>query len=278
MKQYLDLCERILSEGTRKSNRTGTDTISIFGHQMCFDLSKGFPLITTKKMHLKSIIHELIWFISGSSNIKYLKDNGVTIWDEWADENGELGPVYGVQWRKWLAVDGSPEKGFINPGFKSIKFIDQLDWLQNEIRRNPDNRRLILSAWNVGEIDKMALPPCHCFAQFYVVDGKLSCQMYQRSCDTFLGVPFNIASYALFTMMMAHVTGLQPGNFIHTLGDAHFYVNHLAQINLQLTREPRELPTMYINPMVKSIFDFKYTDFMLEGYNPHPTIKGDISV
>ena len=288
MKQYLDLCKTILNEGTKKEDRTGTGTISYFGYQMRYDLSKGFPLVTTKKVHLKSIIHELLWFISGSTNIKYLVDNDVKIWNDWpydiykksdafqgetieefaekikasdefAKKWGNLGPVYGKQWRNFGGVD-------------------QLADLINQIQNNPTSRRLIISAWNVPEIKDMALPPCHCFMQFYVNDGKLSCQLYQRSADVFLGVPFNIASYALFTMMIAQVTGLKPGVFVHTLGDAHIYLNHIEQINLQLSREPRELPTMKINPNVKSIFDFKYEDFELENYNPHGRIKGKVAV
>lgn len=288
MKQYLDLCRTILNNGTKKEDRTGTGTISYFGYQMRFDLSEGFPLVTTKKVHLKSIIHELLWFISGSTNIKYLVDNDVKIWNDWpydiykksnefkgetieefaakikesnefAEKWGNLGPVYGKQWRNFGGVD-------------------QLADLINQIQNNPTSRRLIISAWNVPEIKDMALPPCHCFMQFYVNDGKLSCQLYQRSADVFLGVPFNIASYALFTMMIAQVTGLKPGVFVHTIGDAHIYLNHLEQIDLQLSREPRELPTMKINPNVKSIFDFKYEDFELENYNPHGRIKGKVAV
>lgn len=264
MKQYLDLCKHILEDGVKKEDRTGTGTYSIFGHQMRFDLQKGFPLITTKKVHLKSIIYELLWFISGNTNIKYLKDNGVKIWDEWADENGELGPVYGHQWRSWDTADG--------------RSIDQLSQVIDQIKNNPDSRRLIVCSWNVGQIDKMALPPCHCFFQFYVANGKLSCMLYQRSCDMFLGVPFNIASYALLTMMVAQCCSLEPGEFVHTFGDAHIYSNHIEQIKLQLSREPRPLPQMRINPDVKSIFDFKYEDFELIGYDPYPTIKGAVSV
>ena len=264
MRQYLDLAERILNEGVEKVDRTGTGTISVFGHQMRFDLNEGFPLLTTKKLHLRSIIYELLWFINGDTNIKYLTDNGVRIWNEWADENGDLGPVYGHQWRSWDAADG--------------RSIDQLSEVIDTIKNNPDSRRMIVCAWNPGDIDKMALPPCHCLFQFYVADGKLSCMLYQRSCDLFLGVPFNIASYALLTMMIAQVCDLKLGDFVHTLGDAHIYKNHIEQIKLQLTREPRPLPTMKINPDVKSIFDFKYEDFELCGYDPHPHIKGVVSV
>ena len=264
MQPYHDLMQLILDEGTMKSDRTGTGTKSIFGHQMRFDLSKGFPLITTKKVHLKSIIHELLWFIKGDTNIKYLKDNGVSIWDEWADENGELGPVYGQQWRSWKTADG--------------RVIDQLANVVEQIKKNPDSRRLLVVAFNPGEVDKMALPPCHAFFQFYVANGKLSCQLYQRSGDVFLGVPFNIASYALLTMMIAQVTGLKAGEFIHTLGDAHLYSNHFEQAKLQLSREHRPAPTMWMNPEVKSIFDFKFEDFKLEGYDPHPAIKAPVAV
>ena len=264
MKQYLELLERIMREGTVKGDRTGTGTKSIFGHQMRFDLSQGFPALTTKKLHLKSIIHELLWFLRGDTNIKYLHDNGVSIWDEWADENGNLGHVYGYQWRSWPTPDGGG--------------IDQIAQVVEQIRSNPDSRRLIVSAWNVAEVDKMALPPCHTLFQFYVADGRLSCQLYQRSGDVFLGVPFNIASYALLTMMMAQVTGLAADEFVHTLGDAHLYLNHLEQAALQLSRTPRRLPTMKINPDVRSIFDFKYEDFSLEGYDPYPTIKAPIAV
>lgn len=288
MKQYLDLCRKILDEGVKKEDRTCTGTISYFGYQMRFDLSEGFPLLTTKRVHLKSIIHELLWFIKGDTNIKYLVDNDVRIWNDWpyaayekseefqgetieefalkvkesdefAEKWGRLGPVYGKQWRDFFGVD-------------------QLEWLINEIKTNPDSRRLIISAWNPAQISQMALPPCHCFMQFYVVDGKLSCQLYQRSADVFLGVPFNIASYSLFTMMIAQVCGLKPGTFVHTLGDAHIYNNLLEQVNKQLTREPRELPTMKINPEIKSIYDFKYEDFELENYNPHKGIKGKVAV
>lgn len=264
MKQFQDLLKTILSEGVEKSDRTGTGTRSIFGYQMRFNLADGFPLLTTKKLHLRSIIHELLWFINGDTNVKYLNDNKVTIWDEWADENGELGPIYGYQWRKWKTPDGST--------------IDQLSQVVDSIKNNPDSRRHIVSAWNVSDIDKMKLPPCHVLFQFYVADGKLSCQLYQRSADVFLGVPFNIASYALLTLMMAQVTGLKPGTFVHTLGDAHIYLNHEEQVNLQLSREPLPLPTMCLNPSIDSIFDFKYEDFMLEGYNSHPSIKADIAV
>lgn len=264
MKQYLDLMQHVLDHGTQKHDRTGTGTISVFGYQMRFNLQEGFPMVTTKKLHLKSIIHELIWFLSGDTNIKYLKDNGVRIWDEWADEAGNLGPVYGSQWRSWPKPDG--EK------------IDQISQIVNMIKNNPDSRRIIVSAWNVAEIENMALPPCHAFFQFYVAEGKLSCQLYQRSADIFLGVPFNIASYALLTMMVAQVCGLQYGDFIHTLGDAHLYNNHIEQAKLQLSRDPRPLPTMEINPEVKSIFDFKYEDFTLTNYDPHPHIKGVVAV
>ncbi|MAC96489.1 MAG: thymidylate synthase [Flavobacteriales bacterium] len=264
MQQYHDLIQRILKEGTKKEDRTGTGTISVFGHQMRFDLSEGFPLVTTKKVHLRSIIHELLWFLSGDTNISYLKENGVSIWDEWADEEGNLGPVYGSQWRSWPTADG--------------KHIDQIKKVIDQLKNNPDSRRIIVSAWNVAEIENMALPPCHAFFQFYVADGKLSCQLYQRSADTFLGVPFNIASYALLTMMMAQVCGLKAGDFVHTFGDAHLYSNHLGQAKLQLSREIRPLPKMKINPEVKSIFDFKYEDFKLEGYDPHPHIKAAVAV
>ena len=264
MKPYLDLMRTILENGADKGDRTGTGTRSIFGYQMRFDLRDGFPLLTTKKLHLRSIIHELLWFLQGSTNIAYLKENGVSIWDEWADEHGELGPIYGHQWRSWDCADG--------------RTVDQIAQLIHDIQHNPDSRRLIVSAWNVGEIDRMALPPCHVMFQFYVNDGQLSCQLYQRSADVFLGVPFNIASYALLLMMVAQVTGLEPRYFIHTLGDAHLYNNHLEQAQLQLTREPRQLPVMRITPEVKSIFDFHYEDFTLEGYDPHPHIKADVSV
>lgn len=264
MRQYLNMLEHILENGTKKEDRTGTGTISVFGHQMRFDLSKGFPMVTTKKLHLKSIIHELLWFLDGDTNIKYLQDNGVRIWNEWADENGELGPVYGHQWRSWPTPDG--------------KTIDQISNVVNQIKNNPDSRRLIVSAWNVADVDNMALPPCHCLFQFYVANGKLSCQLYQRSADVFLGVPFNISSYALLTMMMAQVCDLEPGDFVHTFGDAHIYLNHIEQVKLQLTREPKELPTFKINPEIKSIFDFKFEDFILENYDAHPHIKGEVSV
>ena len=264
MKQYLSLLQRILDEGTVKTDRTGTGTKSIFGHQMRFDLNEGFPLLTTKKLHLKSIIHELLWFLRGDTNIAYLKANGVSIWDEWADENGDLGPVYGQQWRSWPDYKGGT--------------IDQISNVVEMIRHNPDSRRMIVTAWNPAEIEQMALPPCHCLFQFYVADGRLSLQLYQRSADTFLGVPFNIASYALLLLMMAQVTGLKAGEFIHTTGDTHLYLNHLEQARLQLTREPRPLPKMRINPEVSSIFDFKYEDFQLTDYNPHPHIKAAVSV
>ena len=264
MKQYLSLLQRILDEGTVKTDRTGTGTKSIFGHQMRFDLNDGFPLLTTKKLHLKSIIHELLWFLRGDTNIAYLKANGVSIWDEWADENGDLGPVYGQQWRSWPDYKGGT--------------IDQISNVVEMIRHNPDSRRMIVTAWNPAEIEQMALPPCHCLFQFYVADGRLSLQLYQRSADTFLGVPFNIASYALLLLMMAQVTGLKAGEFIHTTGDTHLYLNHLEQARLQLTREPRPLPKMLINPEVSSIFDFKYEDFQLTDYNPHPHIKAAVSV
>lgn len=264
MQQYLDLLKRIVAEGTQKGDRTGTGTRSVFGHQMRFDLSEGFPVLTTKKLHLRSIIHELLWFLKGDTNIKYLHDNNVTIWDEWADENGDLGPVYGYQWRSWPTPDG--------------QHIDQIAQVVDSIANNPDSRRHIVSAWNVAEVGKMALPPCHALFQFYVAEGRLSCQLYQRSADVFLGVPFNIASYALLTMMVAQVTGLRAGDFVHTLGDAHLYLNHMEQVELQLTREPRALPVMEINPDVRSIFDFRYEDFNLVGYDPHPTIKAPIAV
>jgi thymidylate synthase len=264
MKQYLDLLSHVMKNGYRKSDRTGTGTISVFGYQMRFDLQEGFPLLTTKKLHLRSILHELLWFLKGSTNTRYLVENGVTIWDEWADENGELGHIYGYQWRSWPKQDGS--------------FVDQISNVAESLKTNPDSRRHIVSAWNVGELDKMALPPCHLLFQFYVAGGRLSCQMYQRSCDIFLGVPFNIASYALLTMMMAQATGLEPGEFIHTLGDAHIYLNHIDQVNLQLTREPYPLPRMVMNPGIKNIFDFKYEDFALQNYQAHPHIKGQIAV
>ncbi len=264
MQQYLDLARRILSEGNKRGDRTGTGTISVFGHQMTFDLADGFPLLTTKKLHTKSIIYELLWFLRGDTNVHYLQEHGVRIWNEWADENGELGPVYGHQWRSWPAHDGST--------------IDQIKNVVEMIKTNPESRRLIVSAWNVADIDQMKLPPCHTMFQFYVADGRLSCQLYQRSGDVFLGVPFNIASYALLTMMMAQVCGLKPGKFVHTLGDAHIYLNHIDQINLQLTREPYPLPTMKINPDVKDIFSFQYEDFELENYQCWPHIKGEVAV
>ena len=264
MKQYLDILDRILREGTQKGDRTGTGTISIFGTQSRYNLEDGFPLLTTKKLHLKSIIYELLWFLKGDTNVKYLQDNGVRIWNEWADENGELGPVYGHQWRSWPDYNGG--------------VIDQISQVVDQLKHNPDSRRMIVSAWNVAEVNEMALPPCHTIFQFYVADGRLSLQLYQRSADTFLGVPFNIASYALLLQMMAQVTGLKPGDFIHTTGDTHLYLNHLDQARLQLTRTPRPLPVMKINPDVKSIFDFQYEDFQLEGYDPYPHIKAVFSV
>lgn len=264
MRQYLYFMKHVLNHGTKKSDRTGTGTVSIFGYQMRFNLAEGFPLATTKKCHLKSIIHELLWFLQGDTNIRYLNENGVKIWDEWADEDGNLGPVYGKQWRSWTATDGH--------------IIDQISDVIEQIKCNPDSRRLIVSAWNVGELDQMALAPCHILFQFYVSEGKLSCQLYQRSADIFLGVPFNIASYALLTLMMAQVCGLKPGDFVHTFGDAHLYLNHLEQAELQLSREPRSLPVMHINPNVKSIFDFKFEDFSLDGYDPHPAIKAAVAV
>jgi thymidylate synthase len=264
MKQYLDLMRHVMETGTQKHDRTGTGTISVFGYQMRFNLQDGFPLVTTKKLHLKSIIHELIWFLTGDTNIAYLKENGVRIWDEWADADGNLGPVYGYQWRSWPTPDGG--------------HIDQISQVVNQIKNNPDSRRMIVSAWNVADVNQMALPPCHSLFQFYVLDGKLSCQLYQRSADIFLGVPFNIASYALLTMMMAQVCGLEYGDFIHTFGDAHIYNNHLEQAKLQLSRDPKPLPTMKINPDVKDIFAFKYEDFTLENYDPHPHIKGIVAV
>ena len=264
MKQYLDLLKHIRDNGVVKQDRTGIGTKSIFGYQMRFDLQQGFPLLTTKKVHLKSIIYELLWFISGDTNIKYLKEHGVSIWDEWANTNGDLGPVYGHQWRSWPTPDG--------------KSIDQLANVIDTIKNNPDSRRILVSAWNPGEVDKMALPPCHCLFQFYVAEGKLSCQLYQRSADTFLGVPFNIASYSLLTMMIAQVCGLQPGEFIHTTGDTHLYLNHIEQVDLQLSREPRALPKMIINPEVTDLFSFKYEDFRLEGYEPWPTIKAPVAI
>jgi thymidylate synthase len=264
MKQYQDLMRHVLETGNQKHDRTGTGTISVFGYQMRFNLKEGFPVVTTKKLHLKSIIHELLWFLSGDTNIKYLKENGVKIWDEWADAEGNLGPVYGYQWRSWPTPDGS--------------HIDQISQIVQQIKNNPDSRRIIVSAWNVADVNKMALPPCHCLFQFYVADGKLSCQLYQRSADIFLGVPFNIASYALLTLMLAQVCDLEPGDFIHTLGDAHIYNNHLEQANLQLSREPRTLPTMRINPEVKDIFSFTFEDFTLENYDPMPHIKAQVAV
>jgi thymidylate synthase len=264
LKQYLELCKHVLENGTIKEDRTGTGTISTFGYQMRFNLAEGFPLLTTKKLHIKSIIHELLWFLKGDTNIKYLQENGVRIWNEWADEEGNLGPVYGHQWRSWSSPDGQT--------------IDQISELIDQIKNNPDSRRLIVNAWNVGEIDKMALAPCHCLFQFYVSKGKLSCQLYQRSADVFLGVPFNIASYALLTYMVAHVCDLEPGEFIHTFGDVHIYRNHLDQVNLQMDRELRSKPKLVINPEVKNIFDFKFEDFTLEDYDPHPHIKGVVSV
>jgi thymidylate synthase len=264
VKQYLDLMQHVLDNGARKEDRTGTGTLSVFGYQMRFDLAAGFPALTTKKLHLRSIIHELLWFLKGDTNIGYLRDNGVSIWDEWADANGDLGPVYGYQWRSWPAADG--------------RHIDQISQVLEQIRNNPDSRRIIVSAWNVGEIDNMALPPCHAFFQFYVADGRLSCQLYQRSADIFLGVPFNIASYALLTMMMAQATGLKYGEFVHTLGDAHLYSNHLEQARTQLQREPRRLPTLRINPDVTDLFAFSFDDFELVDYAPHPHIKAPVAV
>lgn len=263
MQQYLQLMKHVLDTGAKKEDRTGTGTLSVFGYQMRFDLSQGFPLVTTKKLHLKSIIHELLWFLKGDTNIAYLNENGVKIWDEWADENGNLGPVYGAQWRSWSSASGP---------------VDQISQLIHQIKTNPDSRRHLVNAWNVGEIDKMALPPCHILFQFYVANGKLSCQLYQRSADIFLGVPFNIASYALFTMMIAQVCDLQPGEFIHTFGDAHLYSNHLEQARLQLTRQPRKLPVMTLNPEVKDIFGFRFEDFTLSDYDPHPHIKAKVAV
>lgn len=264
MKQYHDLLEHILQSGVKKEDRTGTGTISVFGYQMRFDLNEGFPCITTKKLHLRSIIHELLWFLKGDTNIQYLKENNVSIWDEWADENGNLGPVYGSQWRSWPTADG--------------RHIDQIKQVIDQLKKNPDSRRIIVSAWNVGEIEKMALPPCHAFFQFYVAEGKLSCQLYQRSADTFLGVPFNIASYALLTIMLAQVCGLKPGDFVHTLGDAHLYSNHLDQAKLQLTRDFKPLPQMKINPNVNDLFAFKFEDFELINYDPHPHIKAAVAI
>ncbi|MET0103794.1 MAG: thymidylate synthase [Sedimenticola sp.] len=264
MRQYLDLMRHVRDNGIRKEDRTGTGTVSVFGYQMRFDLAEGFPVVTTKKLHLRSIIHELLWFLQGDTNIRYLKENGVSIWDEWADENGDLGPVYGYQWRSWPAPNGES--------------IDQITQLVEQIRNNPDSRRLMVSAWNPADVEHMALPPCHCLFQFYVAEGRLSCQLYQRSADIFLGVPFNIASYALLTLMIAQVTGLEPGEFVHTFGDAHLYLNHLEQVETQLSREPLPLPTMKLNPDVKSVFDFRYEDFELVGYEAHPHIKAPVAV
>jgi thymidylate synthase len=264
MQAYLDLLRRVLQEGVAKSDRTGTGTRSLFGHQMRFDLEQGFPLVTTKKLHLKSIVHELLWFIAGDTNVRYLRDNGVTIWDEWADEDGELGPVYGRQWRSWRKPDGGT--------------VDQIRWVLDEIRRNPDSRRLVVSAWNPAELDQMALAPCHCLFQFYVADGRLSCQLYQRSADVFLGVPFNIASYALLTAMVAQVTGYRPGDFVHSFGDVHLYSNHVEQAREQLSREARPLPRLKLNPAVKSLFDFTFEDVLIEGYDPHPAIRAPVAV
>jgi thymidylate synthase len=264
MQAYHDLLRRILDEGVKKSDRTGTGTISVFGHQMRFDLSQGFPLVTTKKVHTRAIIHELLWFLAGDTNIGYLRQNNVTIWDEWADANGDLGPVYGKQWRSWAKPDGGT--------------IDQIAQLVSDIRTNPDSRRLIISAWNPADLDKMALAPCHCLFQFYVAEGRLSCQLYQRSADVFLGVPFNIASYALLTIMLAQVTGLQPGDFVHSFGDAHLYLNHLEQARLQLSRGPKPLPTLRLNPAIRSLFDFRFEDIVIENYDPHPAIKAEVSV
>ena len=264
MQQYLDLMRRVRTQGARKTDRTDTGTLSVFGHQMRFDLTEGFPLVTTKKLHVKSIIHELIWFLQGDTNTKYLNAHGVSIWDAWADENGDLGPVYGQQWRSWATPDG--------------RTIDQIQEVVETLKTNPDSRRIIVTAWNPADIPDMALAPCHCLFQFYVAEGRLSCQLYQRSADVFLGVPFNIASYALLTLMMAQVTGLKPGEFIHTFGDAHLYLNHLEQADLQLSRTPRPLPVMHLNPDVRSIFDFKFEDFRLEGYEPHPRIKADVAI
>ena len=264
MQPYLDLVRHVLTQGVKKSDRTGTGTLSVFGHQLRFNLAQGFPLLTTKKLHLKSIIHELLWFLRGDTNIRYLKENGVSIWNEWADENGDLGPVYGYQWRSWPTADG--------------RHVDQIAQVVDQIRRQPDSRRMLVCAWNVGEVEKMALPPCHVLFQFYVADGKLSCQLYQRSADIFLGVPFNIASYALLTLMIAQVAGLQPGDFIHTLGDTHLYMNHLEQARTQLEREPRALPQMRLNPEKKNLEDFVYDDFELLNYDPHPAIKAPVAV
>src|SRR5688572_29170673 len=264
MQQYLDLMRQVRDQGARKSDRTGTGTLSVFVHQMRFDLARGFPLLTTKKLHLRSIIHELLWFLRGDTNVKYLRDNGVSIWDEWADKDGNLGPVYGYQWRSWPAADG--------------KHIDQVSQVLEQIRKNPDSRRLLVNAWNVGEVSKMALPPCHILFQFYVAEGKLSCQLYQRSADLFLGVPFNIASYALLTHMVAHVCGLEPGDFVHTFGDVHIYSNHMEQVDLQLSRDPRPLPKLYLNPEVKDLFGFSYDDIRIDDYNPWPAIKAAVAV
>lgn len=264
MQTYLDLMQRILAEGVRKGDRTGTGILSVFGAQLRFDLSEGFPLLTTKRVHIRSIVHELLWFLRGETNVRYLHDNGVTIWDEWMDENGDLGPVYGKQWRSWAAPDG--------------RTIDQISDVLSEIKTNPNSRRMIVSAWNPADLDKMALAPCHCLFQFYVADGKLSCQLYQRSADLFLGVPFNIASYALLTHMMAQVTGLKPGDFVHTFGDTHLYLNHLEQAREQLTRTPRPLPQLKLNPAVKSLFDFRFEDISVENYDPHPAIKAPVAV
>ena len=264
MRAYHDLLTRILTEGVRKEDRTGTGTLSVFGHQMRFDLADGFPLVTTKQLHLRSIIHELLWFLKGDTNVAYLRDNGVTIWDEWADADGDLGPVYGKQWRSWAKPDGGT--------------VDQIAWILAEIARNPDSRRLVVSAWNPADLDRMALAPCHCLFQFYVAEGRLSCQLYQRSADAFLGVPFNIASYALLTAMMAQVTGLRAGDFVHTFGDAHLYTNHLEQTRLQLSREPKALPRLRLNPEVRSLFDFRFEDIVIEGYEPHPAIRAPVAV
>ena len=264
MRAYHDLLDRILTEGVRKEDRTGTGTLSVFGHQMRFDLSQGFPLVTTKQLHLRSIVHELLWFLKGDTNIAYLKENGVTIWDEWADAKGDLGPVYGKQWRSWEKPGGGT--------------VDQIAWVLDEIARNPDSRRLVVSAWNPADLDRMALAPCHCLFQFYVADGRLSCQLYQRSADAFLGVPFNIASYALLTAMMAQVTGHAPGDFVHTFGDAHLYANHLDQARLQLSRAPRALPRLRLNPEIHSLFDFRFEDIAIEGYEPHPAIKAPVAI
>ena len=264
MRAYHDLLTRILSEGVRKEDRTGTGTLSVFGHQMRFDLAEGFPLVTTKQLHLRSIVHELLWFLKGDTNIAYLKESGVTIWDEWADAEGDLGPVYGKQWRSWAKPDGGT--------------VDQIAWVLDEIARNPDSRRLIVSAWNPADLDRMALAPCHCLFQFYVAEGRLSCQLYQRSADAFLGVPFNIASYGLLTAMIAQVTGLRAGDFVHTFGDAHLYANHLEQTRLQLTREPKALPRLRLNPEVRSLFDFRFEDIVIEGYEPHPAIRAPVAV